>query len=337
MWAYQLTAPGRFEAVTADCPDSSKLSPRQVLLRVLAGGICGSDLPKFVGLKGSAPAHAQGFTPRPAGFPLHEVVGEVVASRDASVPEGSRVVGWAFASNGAAEFVVTEGAQLFPYDPSLSPETAVLIQSLACVLYPLSEMSVAGAHAVVLGLGPIGLLFGHALKHEGCASVVGVDMVDRSAEAHRFGFDRVVHNTIGGWSAGLNNAGPDATVRPDLVVEAVGHQVSTLQHAIEICAVGGRILYFGIPDDDHYPLDMERMVRKNLTLSAGITRRRREMLALANDYLLANRDLASAIVTHTFPMPDIQGAFELARTPRSDRRKIVLTVPVVDAISGEPE
>jgi len=330
MWAYRLIAPGRFEAVTADCPDSSKISPGQVQLRVLAGGICGSDLPKFLGLKGSARAHGQAFTPGPAGFPMHEVVGEVVASRDASIAEGSRVVGWATASNGAAEFVVTEGAQLYPYDRSLSPETAVLIQSLACVLYPLSEMSVAGTHAAVLGLGPIGLLFGHALKNEGCASVVGVDMVDRSAQAHRFGFDRVVHNTIGGWSAGLNNAGTDETVSPDLVVEAVGHQVSTLQHAIDICAVGGRILYFGIPDDDLYPLDMERMVRKNLTLSTGITRRRREMLALANDYLLANRDLPDAVVTHTFPMSDIQGAFELARTPRTDRRKIVLTVPVAD-------
>jgi L-iditol 2-dehydrogenase len=242
------------------------------------------------------------------------------------IPEGSRVVGWAAGSNAAAEFVVTDGTQVYPYDPSFSPESAVLIQSLACVLYPLTDMPLAGAHAAVLGLGPIGLLFGHALKQAGCARVTGVDMVDRSPEADKFGFDRIVHNTTARWSAGLSSLEPADAARPDVVVEAVGHQVSTLQHAVDACAAGGRILYFGIPDDAHYPLDMEHMVRKNLTLTAGITRRRREMLAAASGYLVANRELADAIVTHTFTMPDIQQAFDVARRPSVDRRKIILTV-----------
>jgi threonine dehydrogenase-like Zn-dependent dehydrogenase len=252
---------------------------------------------------------------------MHEVVGEVVASKDAEIAEGARVVGWATDSNAVAEFVVTDGRQVYPYDPSLPPEAAVLIQSLACVLYPLSGMPLRGTRAAVLGLGPIGLLFGHALRHAGCSTVVGVDMVDRSSEALKFGFDSVAHNTIGRWCAGLSDAS-----RPDLIVEAVGHQVSTLQHAINACAAGGRILYFGIPDNDYYPLDMERMVRKNLTLTAGITRRRREMLAAANEYLLAYPDLAGNIVTHTFAMQDIQRAFDLARAPSVGRLKVVLSV-----------
>jgi threonine dehydrogenase-like Zn-dependent dehydrogenase len=321
MWAHRLVAPGRFETVQADRPCGADLGPGQVLLRVLAGGICGSDMPKFLGLKNSSTIRDRQFTPGIAGFPMHEVVGEVAASRDAEITEGSRVVGWATASDGAAEYVVTDGAQLYAYDPSLPPHAAVLIQSLACVLYPLQSMRLTGIGAAVLGLGPIGLLFGHALKRAGCAHVAGVDMVDRSPVAAAFGFDSVAHNTTGSWSAGLGEG-----ERPAVVVEAIGHQVSTLQHAIDACAAGGQILYFGIPDDGYYPLDMERMVRKNLTLTAGTTRRRREMLGMANGYLIAHPQLGDAIVTHTFDMSDIQQAFDLARVPGPGRLKIVLTV-----------
>jgi L-iditol 2-dehydrogenase len=327
MWAYRLTAPGRLDVVEADRPRAADLRQGQVLLRVIAGGICGSDLPKFLGLKGPQAVGDGAFAAGAIGFPMHEVVGEVVASTDAGIAEGSRVVGWAADSNAAAEFVVTDGAQVYAYDPSLPAEAAVLIQSLACVLYPLTGLELAGARAAVLGLGPIGLLFGHALRQAGCSTVVGVDLVDRSAEAPKFGFDSVAHAAIGRWCAGLSDA-----ARPDLVVEAVGHQVSTLQQAIRACAVGGRILYFGIPDDEYYPLDMERMVRKNLTLTAGVTRRRREMLAAATRYLLAYPELARDIVTHTFAMPDIQRAFDLARTPRAGRLKIILSV----ATAGPP-
>src|SRR5262249_49082145 len=79
------------------------------------------------------------------------------------------------------------------------------------------------------------------------------------------------------------------------------------------------------PDDDFYPLDMERLMRKNLTLTGGITRRRREMLATANDYLKAHPDLYDTIVTHTYPAERAQEAYELAQTPAPDRLKVVLT------------
>ena len=50
----------------------------------------------------------------------------------------------------------------------------------------------AGLTCAVLGLGPIGLLFCHVLKERGAARVFGVDRVDRSAIAPRFGVDDVV-------------------------------------------------------------------------------------------------------------------------------------------------
>lgn len=46
MWAYAITAPGRLERVEVPVPEPG---PGRVLVRLRAGGICGSDLPSFVG------------------------------------------------------------------------------------------------------------------------------------------------------------------------------------------------------------------------------------------------------------------------------------------------
>ena len=54
------------------------------------------------------------------GFPIHEIVGEVVASRHRSHGIGDRVVGWASGFDGMMEYVVADGDGLAPFDPSLS-------------------------------------------------------------------------------------------------------------------------------------------------------------------------------------------------------------------------
>ena len=64
------------------------------------------------------------------------------------------------------------------------------------------------------------------------------------------------------------------------MIEAVGHQVATLGHAIEAAAFGGTVFYFGVADDDSYPISMRAMLRNNLTLKSGVTLDRRRMLAL---------------------------------------------------------
>lgn len=325
MWAQRLCAPSRLEYVQVPAPEPGRLGEGQVLLRTAAGGICGSDAPKFGGHKGATLDRHGTFRPGPPGYPLHEVVGEVVASRYPQVSVGELVVGWATSSDGLAEYVVTSGAEVYGYDPSFDTRAAVLIQSLACVLYPLADLPVAGLHVAVLGLGPIGLLFAHALKNAGAARVTGVDPVNRSSvAARRFGLDAAICATSGTWASGVTD-----TDRPDLVVESVGHQVSTLQHAIMGVAVGGTILYFGIPDDEVYPLDMERLMRRNLTLIGGVTRRRREMLARGASYLAAHPELAADLVSGVYPADRAQDAFEAATRAAADRLKVLVTMTEV--------
>ncbi|MGY4647320.1 zinc-binding dehydrogenase [Mycobacterium sp. URHB0021] len=320
MWAYRLVAPGVFEVVEVPAPASDSLESDAVLLRTLAGGICGSDIPKLIGRTGS---RADGFgrlCPGRPGFPMHEVVGEVLASRHPGIRVGARVVGWASRSDALAEYVITDGNQLHVYSTSLSPVDAVLIQPLACVLEALDRVAVADRVVGVIGLGPIGLLFAHVAKSRGARRVVGVDPVDRGWIAANVGIDDLVTAPSRTWARAVVDAN-----RPAVVIEAVGHQVSTLDDAISAVAVAGSVLYFGIPDDEYYPLNMERLLRNNLGLFAGITRERHHALARADDYLAQYPELNGALVSHRFDIDSVQRAYDTAATTDTDRLKVVVS------------
>lgn len=320
MWSHRLVAP--FTFVKTDVPQRSpeSLDDGQVLLRFLAGGICGSDLPGFRGAKGRLPGDTGVSAAEMDGFPIHEVVGEVVASRHPDHRPRDRVVGWASGFDGLMEQVVADGDGLAPYDPALSPEHAVGLQPLACVLYAVEQLpDLTGRHVAVLGQGSIGLLFSFVAKAAGAAHVTGVDPVDRDDVGPAFGVDTVVRATSDRW---VSRLAPDA--KPDIVIEAVGHQVATLGHAVEAVAPGGTVFYFGVPDDDSYPISMRTMLRNNLTLKAGITLDRRRVLDRADAFAREHPGLLGRYLTHTFPADEVQAAFELACLPVPGRVKIAI-------------
>ncbi|MBI3692770.1 MAG: zinc-binding dehydrogenase, partial [Mycolicibacterium aromaticivorans] len=252
MWCYRLVAPYTFERVTVPDPPHERLRDGQVLLKFLAAGICGSDIPGFKGVQGRLPGDTGALAAEMAGFPVHEIVGEVLASSHPDHRPGDRVVGWASGFDGLMEFVISDGNGLAPYDPSLRPAHAVGLQPLACILYALEQLPpLDGKRVAVIGQGSIGLLFSFAAKAAGAAHVTGVDPIYRDDVGATFGVDTVVRSTSDRWVAHLAPAD-----KPDVVIEAVGHQVATLNNAVEAAAFGGTVFYFGVPDDDSYPISM---------------------------------------------------------------------------------
>lgn len=321
MWAYRLVAPYQFERTCAPEKTPECLADGQVLLRFLAAGVCGSDLPGFRGVRSRIPGDNGVRAAEMAGFPIHEVVGEVLVSRHRDHRPGQRVVGWASGFDGLMEYVVADGGGLAPYDPVLDPAHAVALQPLACVLYALEQLpDLAGRHVAVIGQGSIGLLFSYTAKAAGAAQVTGIDPVDRDSLAETFGVNTIVRATSDRWLSHLA-----AGDRPEIVIEAVGHQVATLNHAIEAAAPLGSVFYFGVADDDAYPINMRAMLRNNLTLKSGVTLDRQRMLNCANTFAAQHPELLSAYVTHTFGIDEVQAAFELACRPEPARVKITIT------------
>lgn len=320
MWSYRLVAPYLFER--NDIPERSpeSLADGQVLLSFLAAGVCGSDLPGFRGAQGRLPGDTGTLAAEMQGFPIHEVVGEVLASRHPEHQQGDRVVGWASGFDGLMERVVADGNGLAPYDSGLTAELAIGLQPLACVLYAAEQLpDMAGRRVAVIGQGSIGLLFSYVAKAAGAARVIGVDPIDRSTLGPLFGVDTTVRSTSDRWVRHLQ---PED--KPDIVIEAVGHQVATLADAVAAAAFGGTIFYFGVADDESYPISMRTMLRNNLTLKSGVTLDRRRVLRRADEFAREHPDLLGNYLTHTFRVDEVQAAFELACRPTPDRVKIAI-------------
>ncbi|WP_077100262.1 zinc-binding dehydrogenase [Mycobacterium terramassiliense] len=320
MWSYRIIAPYLFERTSIPDNTVEHLADGQVLLQFSAAGVCGSDLPPFRGNRGRLPGDDGKSAAEKDGFPIHEVAGEVIASRHPDHRAGDRVVGWASRFDGLMERVISDGNMLAPYDPALSPAEAVGLQPLACVLYACEQLpDLSGRHVAIIGQGSIGLLFSYVAKATGARRVTGVDPVDRSGHATAFGVDDPVRATSDRW---VSQLAPDD--RADVVIEAVGHQVATLGHAIEAAAPGATVFYFGVADDETYPINMRLMLRNNLTLKSGVTLDRRRVLDLAAKFAGEHPELLRTYLTHTFGVDDVQGAFDLACRPDPERIKIAI-------------
>lgn len=318
MWCYRLVAPFTFERTDLPEPDPAQLADGQVLLRFLAAGICGSDLPGFRGTQGKLPGDTGCCAAEMDGFPIHEIAGEVLASAHPAHAVGDRVVGWASGFDGLQAQVVADGDGLSSYEIDLTPQHAIGLQPLACVLYTVEQLGdLTGKRVAVIGQGSIGLLFSYVAKAAGAAHVTGVDPVDREALGPAFGVDEVVRATSDRWIRHV-------TDKFDVVVETVGHQVATLNHALDAAAFGATVFYFGVPDDDSYPISMRTMLRNNLTLKSGVTLERRRVLAAADTFAGRHPQLLPAYLTHTFGPHEAQAAFEQACRPDPTRVKIAI-------------
>jgi L-iditol 2-dehydrogenase len=312
MWAYRVCAPGRLERVEVPVPEPG---PDRVLVRLHAGGICGSDLPSFRGRRNTF----VDFLGEP-GYPLHEVVGEVVSSNAGALAVGDRVVGWAEGHRGLAEYFVARADNLLAIDGELTAAEATVIQPLCTVLHALNRLpEVEGRRAAVIGQGPIGLLFSHALKARGAAWVTGVDRVDRRDMAATFGVDEPVWDDGAEWATRLER-------EFDIVVEAVGHHAATVEAAVDAAAPFGTVLAFGVPDESHYAFPFKAFFRKHLTLLAGAAEDRHNSLVVARDYLREHHALLAPYITEVLPVEQAQEAFDRAVRPAPWQGKIVMTV-----------
>jgi L-iditol 2-dehydrogenase len=313
MWSQVLLSPGCMELQDVAAPTAADLRKGEVIVQFLCGGICGSDAPHFYGEPASIGQTGD------AGFPLHEIVGRILETTSPTLRVGDRVVGYATGARGLCEYFANDAAQLIAVDSQLSDAELVLAQPLATVMCALAKLTaVRNARVAVIGLGAIGILFSQMLKVAGAAQVVGVDRIDRLEWRGRFGLDEVT------WSSSRNWARSLGSERPEIVIEAVGHQVGTLNDSIEAVGFGGHIVAFGVPDDPYYPVAFEELFRKNGSITTGTTHDWQTHLTDAWRYLEDNPLFARELVTHRFSVTDAQRAFECATAPIKSRLKVVI-------------
>lgn len=323
MWSMRLVRPGLFEKVTVPVPELADLQPGTSLVKIRRAGICGSDTALFRGRVSSVPIPEGRLAADFPGFPLHEIVCDVVGGDDPALPAGTRAVGWAQPMTGLAEYTVTTNTSLMPVPEGWDDARAVTVQPLGCVVDTVRRIGdLRGLRVGVVGMGPFGLLFSHVAKAAGAEWVVGVDPVDRLDVAGFFGVDEFVNTPSDRWARSLTDE-----ERPHLIIEAVGHQASTLADAVLAVRNSGTIFYFGVPDDSHYVLPMQQLFRKDITLRGGTVLDRRGALRQGIEYLSSHPEVHDLIATHEFPVERATDAYAAASSRDPRVLKVQLSYP----------
>jgi L-iditol 2-dehydrogenase len=152
----------------------------------------------------------------------------------------------------------------------LKPETdfrdAALVEPLACVVQGVEDTHLrSGQRVLVIGAGPIGLMFVALARHLGCHVTVAGRGKKRLETAQRLGAHLVLNV---GEQSGLVGAIQAGSVF-DAVIEAVG-KPETWEAAVRLVRKGGTVNFFGgCPSGTSVSLDTALIHYSNLTLLAS--------------------------------------------------------------------
>ncbi len=319
MKAAHIVAPRQLQIVDAPLPRLDQLEGDAVLVRLEAGVLCASDFPRFLG-----GAFNVSF-PRPVGDSLHEIIGTVVESNAPRLVPGDRVLAIPPDQRGLSQFFLAAADMVVPLPQHEPREHLILAQPLGTILWAARKLpNLLDRDVVVIGQGPIGLLFDHVLANMGARRVIGIDRLDYRLEAarrmratHVLNPDRDdVQQAVLDWTGGRG---------ADLVVEAVGHQHETLHQAVGLCRRGGTVLLFGVPDRETYPFPVWEFFRKNLRLIGSVHPDVQRDMPLALDMIVSGRIDVSPLITHRFSFQQAQEAFVTAIERVGNPIKVLLS------------
>jgi len=307
MRALQVVRPRTFRQIEIPNPTLTAEGNDRVLVKTAWVSMCGSDIPFFTGNKRSRKY------PLAPGAPIHECVGQIVESATDLFRPGDWVLSIPESDLGLAEFFLAQTGKTVSLDSHIEDlGTACIAQPLSTVMNAMDRLGdIHGKSLAVMGLGSIGLLFCWLAKRGGATSILGIDpLVGRCRMAETLGATRtlcrrgieVVHDV---------RSAAEEWDPPDICIEAVGHQIDTVNDCVELVRKYGTVVSFGVPDHNVYALEYETFFRKNAVLMATVTPDWAKYLPRARDLFTATQAELSRLVTHRLPIRDAERAFRL--------------------------
>ena len=261
----------------------------EVLIKVMACGICGTDVHIFHGDEGAAQT--------PAGTVLgHEFAGEVVGLGEGvqGVNIGDRVcvdpnklcnecyycksgighfceniTGIGTTVNGGfAEYCAVPQSQIYKIADTTDFARAAMAEPVACCMHGIDMCNIScGDTVLVIGGGMIGMLMLQLAKHSGAGKLIMLEPVaEKQALARQLGADLCI-NPI---QEDVKQVLADHQIqRIQVVIECVG-SVKTMQQAIDLAGKKATVMLFGLTAPDAVmELKPFEMFKKELTVKAS--------------------------------------------------------------------
>jgi L-iditol 2-dehydrogenase len=329
MKSMQLTGIRRMELREVPVPEIRK--DTDVLIRMQAVGVCGSDVHYYVTGRIGSQVVQYPFPVGHEGAGVVEKTGEAVTSLkpgdriaiEPAMPCGScdqclqgrphtcrelRFLGCPGQAEGClSEYIVMPQNSCLPVPDSMSCEQATISEPLAIGLYAAKLAGdLRGKSVAILGAGPIGLSTLAAVKLAGAGKVYMTDKIDRRLEiAMQSGADETYNILQNGVIAGISRREPQML---DMVFECCGQQ-DALDQAIELLKPGGQLLITGIPAVDRISFSIDRMRRKEICIRN--VRRQNGCDKKAIEVIANGAVNVDHWITHRFGFEDAKKAFDL--------------------------
>ncbi len=309
----------------------------EVLVKVTAVGVCGSDVHWF------REGHIGGDRieePLVLGHECAGVIeggarrGEHVAIDPAqpcgrcgyceegnpNICEALRFAGHAPQDGAMCGYVAWPERCLVPLPPALTDVEGALLEPLGVAMYAVELGAVEPGMSVgVFGAGPIGLL---ALQVAKAAGATRLFATDRADVPHRLDAARAVGATAFPVQGG---AEADAILSAtngrgvDVAFEAAGDP-EAVEAAVAAVRPGGRVILVGIPSEDRIAFTASLARRKDLLIR--VAHRMKHTYPRAIRLVESGRVDLRALATHRFPLADVAQAFAVAE--RREGLKVVL-------------
>ncbi|MBI5748188.1 MAG: alcohol dehydrogenase catalytic domain-containing protein [Nitrospinae bacterium] len=317
-----------------------KISNGELLIKVIASGICGSDVMEWYRIKKA---------PLVLG---HEISGEVVEVGEGvkNLKKGDRVFvshhvpcntcyyclngnysvcdtlrKTNFDPGGFSEYIripkINVDSGTFKLPDELSFEDGTFIEPLACVLGGLNKSNFkAGQRVLIIGSGISGLLFIKAVRALGAGNIIATDINDyRLNSAKKFGADVII------------NAKEDVPARlrqvndgylADLVVICTGAPTAISQ-ALKSVERGGTILFFAPAEPDtKIPIPLWDIWRDGITMTTSYAGAPSD-IATAIELLKARRLIVKDMITHRLNLSETGLGFQLVAKAQDSIKVII--------------
>lgn len=225
-----------------------------------------------------------------------------------------------FLPGGFEEYMCTSERNVFPKPKAISFKAAALTEPLAGSwkgVIEYSRLSI-GEDVIVIGTGGIGMLCLMVAHKAGAGRLVAIDTSEYALKtARRLGATHAVNPSKGDVKKEIARIMPKG---PDLIIEAAG-PIEAVNLMFNLCRRGTRVNLFGITTHEKFALDggYTHFMETRLDASFSVT-----PLAMMQAIRLQDRGLINTedIISHTFPLTQIERAMEVMDQP--DRNKVVI-------------
>ena len=327
-----------------DVPDPVIERPDDVIIHMLALGICGSDIHYYTqGRIGS----------QEVKYPFtvgHEGAGIIVETGPAvkNVKSGDRIaiepslpcgvcdqclsgrthtcrrikfLGCPGQAEGAlSEYIVMPEANCLPLPENLNPDHGSISEPLAIGIYSVKKSGgVKGLKIGILGFGPIGMSVMLAARADGADRIFVTDKIDERLEIASK--ERVYYSANPLKDDIVKLVRDKEPAGLDVVFECCGQQ-EALDQAVDLLKPGGKIIIAGIPEFDNWSLNVENTRRRELMIQ--FIRRQVNCAETALEMMSSGIINISNMVTHRFPFTRTKEAFELVAGYRDGVMKAMI-------------